>query len=367
MKKTILFLSICFLLFPLITHAQQSDMRIKEESKTVFQPHWFLQIQGGAGHTVGEAKFSDLISPAAAVSAGYQFSPVVGVRIGAGGWQAKGSQVSPRENYDFKYIQGNADLVVSLSSLLAGFNPERICNLYLFGGAGYNYAFDNDEAVAIYDKYAQFRYLWKDNKSFIAGRFGLGADFRLSDKVAINIEGNANALSDKFNSKKAGNADWQFNALVGLNFKLGKTYTKTEPVYYEPTPVAPPQEEKPQKVEEVIPPAVVQPAPVTITKNVFFLINSPKIEEDQLATINELTRFLQEHPQTKVKITGYADKETGNARINLTLSENRAKNVAKALEAKGISSNRVSIDFKGDTERPFTVQEKNRVSICIVE
>ena len=56
-------------------------------------------------------------------------------------------------------------------------------------------------------------------------------------RLSINIEGNANVLSDKFNSKKAGNADWQFNALIGLNIKFGKGYTETKPVYYEAEPV----------------------------------------------------------------------------------------------------------------------------------
>ena len=46
------------------------EQRIKEEGKTEFKPHWFMQVQVGAAHTLGEAKFSDLISPAAAIMAG---------------------------------------------------------------------------------------------------------------------------------------------------------------------------------------------------------------------------------------------------------------------------------------------------------
>lgn len=48
------------------------EKQIKEEGKMVFKPHWFMQVQAGAAHTLGEAKFSDLISPAAAVNVGYQ-------------------------------------------------------------------------------------------------------------------------------------------------------------------------------------------------------------------------------------------------------------------------------------------------------
>ena len=51
-------------------------------------------------------------------------------------------------------------------------------------------------------------------------------DFRICDAVAFNLEGNANALSDHFNSKKAGNADWQFNILAGVSIRFGKGYTK---------------------------------------------------------------------------------------------------------------------------------------------
>ena len=59
-----------------------------------FNPHWYLQLQGGVAHTVGEAKFKDLISPAAAIYAGYHFTPVWGVRAGFSGWQAKGAWVN---------------------------------------------------------------------------------------------------------------------------------------------------------------------------------------------------------------------------------------------------------------------------------
>lgn len=56
----------------------QEQRQIKEEGKTVFKPHWFMQVQAGAAHTVGEADFTDLISPAAAVNVGYKFAPAFG-------------------------------------------------------------------------------------------------------------------------------------------------------------------------------------------------------------------------------------------------------------------------------------------------
>ncbi len=46
-------------------NAQTSSPQIKEEGKTEFVPHWFMQVQAGAAHTRGEAKFGDLLSTAA--------------------------------------------------------------------------------------------------------------------------------------------------------------------------------------------------------------------------------------------------------------------------------------------------------------
>ena len=350
------------------TMAFAQEQRIKEEGKTVFNPHWFIQVQAGAAHTIGEAKFTDLISPAAALNVGYKFAPAFGARIGVSGWQAKGGWVTPEQVYQYKYLQGNLDIMADLSTLFCGFNPNRVFNGYLFAGVGLNHGFDNDEANALDTRTYEMQYLWQDKQNLVAGRMGLGCDLRLNDRLAINIEGNANILSDKFNSKKAGNCDWQFNVLVGLNIKFGKSYTKTAPIYYEPEPVV----EKPQpKPEPVVEKPQPKPEPVVVVEpmkqNIFFALNSAKIQDDQQAKITSLVEYMEKNPATKVSITGYADKETGNPRINKALSEKRANNVAQALKSRGIAADRIVADYKGDTVQPYGVPEENRVSICIVE
>lgn len=348
------------------TMAFAQEQRIKEEGKTVFNPHWFMQVQAGAAHTIGEAKFTDLISPAAALNVGYKFAPAFGARIGVSGWQAKGGWVTPEQVYQYKYLQGNLDIMADLSTLFCGFNPNRVFNGYLFAGVGLNHGFDNDEANALDTRTYEMQYLWQDKQNLVAGRMGLGCDLRLNDRLAINIEGNANILSDKFNSKKAGNCDWQFNVLVGLNIKFGKSYTKTAPVYYEPEPVV--EQPKPEPVVEKPQP---KPEPVVVVEpmkqNIFFALNSAKIQDDQQAKLTSLVEYMEKNPVTKVSITGYADKETGNPRINKTLSEKRANNVAQALKNRGIAADRIVADYKGDTVQPYPVPEENRVSICIVE
>ena len=347
------------------TVAFSQEQRIKEPEKTTFTPHWFIQAEVGAAHTVGEAKFTDLISPAAAVNVGYKFAPIFGVRLGVSGWQAKAGWVTPSQTYQYKYLQGNLDLMADLSTLFCGFNPKRVFNGYIFGGVGLNHAFDNDEANALDTRSHELEYLWQDKQNLVAGRFGLGCDLRLNDRLAINIEGNANALSDKFNSKKAGNCDWQFNVLVGLNIKLGKSYKKTAPVYYEPEPIV--EQPKPQPVVKQPEPESVAVVVEPMKQNIFFALNSALLQKDQQSKIDAMVAYMEKYPASKVAITGYADKETGNPRINMTLSEKRAKIVADALKAKGIAADRIVTDFKGDTVQPFRVPEENRVSVCIAE
>ena len=336
-----------------------------KQEKSEFNPHWFMQVQAGASYTLGEGPFGKLVSPAAALSAGYQFSPVWGLRFGLSGWQSKGAWVSPQTTYQYKYLQGNVDIMADLSTLFCGFHPKRVFNGYLFGGVGLNRGFDNDEANALDTRTYEMEYLWQEGKFLVAGRFGLGCDLRLNDRLSINIEANANALSDKFNSKKAGNCDWQLNALVGVSIRLGKSYTKTAPVYYEPEPVV---TEQPKPA-----PVVEQPQPKKevvielLKQNIFFALNSAKIQDDQQAKISSLVEYLEKHSAAKVSVTGYADKETGNPNINMTLSEKRAKNVIEMLKAKGVAADRIVIGYKGDTVQPYQKPEENRVCICIAE
>ena len=57
---------------------------------------------------------------------------------------------------------------------------------------------------------------------------------------------------------------------------------------------------------------------------------------------------------------------TGNATINQRLSVERAQAVAQFLVNRGISRDRISKYAKGDRVQPFSVNEDNRVTICIV-
>ncbi len=356
----------------------------EEAPEYQFKKHWFLDLQGGAQYTLGEAKFDKLLSPNVQLGIGYQFNPVLGLRLQANGWQSKGgwngyttSATSPAltADYKFNYIAPGLDFMVNLSNLFFGWNPNRVFSVTAFVGGGANYAWKNDEVNDIAGTLKQYsyslshyelEYLWQDSKIRPFGRGGVELNFRVSDAVSIMLEGNANILSDKYNSKKADNPDWYFNALAGLRINLGKTYTKKEKPAPEPDPEPVPVP-APAPVVEPAP----EPAPVVkaepIRRDVFFTINKYVVRKSEQIKVDEVVAYLNEHPEAKVNVTGYADAGTGNNTINDRLSKQRADVVVKALMAKGISADRISADSKGARVQPFAENNKNRVTIMIAE
>lgn len=367
----------------------QATYEAADGTQYEFQKHAFLNLEGGAQYTLGEAKFSKLISPNVQLGLGYQFSPIFGARIQANAWQSKGGwngfrtaigQEPYTNDYKFKYVAPGIDLMFNLSNLFCGWNPNRVFNLTAFLGGGANIAWGNDEAndiaknLANLDKY-NLEYVWDGSKVRPFGRGGLEAAFRLSDAVALTLEGNANIVGDKYNSKKADRklkADWYFNALVGLRINLGKTYNKILPPPPAPAP-APEPEPEPQPIVQAAPvpapaAAVVEEKIEPIRRDIFFLINKTNIRPAEAQKVKDIADYLQKYPNAKVVVTGYADAGTGNDKINDRLAAGRADAVVKSLvNDYGIAQSRITYDSKGSRVQPFSENDMNRVSICIAE
>ena len=65
---------------------------------------------------------------------------------------------------------------------------------------------------------------------------------------------------------------------------------------------------------------------------------------------------------------GYADKGTGNDRINDRIAAKRAAAVVWMLEKRyGIPAERIIEESKGSRVQPFAENDKNRVSIMIAK
>ena len=356
----------------------QASYTDQDGNEYQFKRHWFLDIQAGGQYTVGEASFSDLLSPNFQGAIGYHFSPVFGLRgqingiWSKGGWngyKATKDGTPYTASYKWKYVAPGLDFMFNLSNLFCGWNSNRVVNVTAFAGGGLNIAWGNDEVndfatnIKNQSNYL-LEYLWDGTKVRPYGRAGIELAFKVSKSVSLMLEGNANVISDKYNSKKADNPDWYFNALAGLRINLGKSATKKEkPVEPEPAPTPV------QKVEEPAPaPAPVEKKVEEIRRDIFFTINSNKISAKENQKILEVIDFLVKYPEAKVVVTGYADKGTGNDRVNDRIAAKRAAAVVWMLEKRyGIPAERITEESKGARVQPFAENDKNRVSIMIAK
>mgnify|MGYP002587675907 FL=1 len=356
--------------------AQEADKTVN-----VFTPHWYAQAQVGGQYTLGEIGFGKLLSPNVQVGIGYNFNKVVGARFSLNTWQSKAGQNVAGNVYKWKwnYVAPMVDATFNLTNLFCEYNPDRLVEVGVFGGIGANIAWGNDEAADaqkailagagknLAEVQAPLENLWDDGtKTRFVARVGANVDFRVSDRVKLGVELSANTLSDKYNSKKAGNPDWYFNALVGVKVALGETHT---------TKVIP----APKPVEKIIERIIEKPAPAPAPKveskvveenfrrDIFFPIGNTNIAKSQRTKIAEIVEYMKENPDAKITLTGYADKGTGSVRFNDKIAARRALTVYNTLAAKGVAKSRMIKQSKGCRVQPFEENDMNRVTICIAK
>ena len=392
MMRRLTTIAASLLLFCGVASAQES----KSNADVEFRPHWSLGIQGGVAHTRGESSFGELMSPAAQLSFTYSFHHAMGVRFGVGAWQGKGAALTDSwQIYSYKFGQVNADYILDLASAFGGFKHDRVVNPYLMAGIAAGYGFNNEEAAAYKD---QLEYYW--DKKFFApiGRAGVGVDFRVAETVSVGVEANANVLTDKFNSKRADNVDWQFNLLAGVKVGFGKNNRPSQSYYdriaaeeaaaaaaaaaakAEAERLAAEKAAKEKAEREAAERAAAEKAAKEAaaraaaeraakaaenSENIFFTINSSVIRKAEAAKVEKLAEWMKANPDFSVTLVGYADKETGTPAGNMKLSKSRVEKVKAMLVKLGIEPSRV--DFKGDTVQPFAENVKNRVVTCTLE
>lgn len=375
---------------------------------TVFKPTWNVQAQVGAQYTLGELSFGKLISPNAQIAVGYDFTKIFGLRLSVNAWQSKAG-IEAGDYYNFlnqkhyfangdvkwkwNYIAPMLDARISITNLFGQYNPNRLINAGVLGGIGANIAWGNDEANEIGHVELGNQNtgkLWDGTAVRLAGKFGGFVDFRLSDNLSAGVEVTANLVDDAYNSKRAGNTDWYYNALAGIKYTFGKPYATKQMCQKNnidelqaklAAALAAAEAAKAEAAEakalaaKALANAKAAPAPTAkaaaiepLRRDIFFTIATSKITKEEMVKVMEIADYLKKYPNAKVAITGYADKGTGNAKINQSLSEKRAAIVAETLQKEfGIPASRITTAAKGDTEQPYAVDKLNRVSICVAE
>ena len=384
--------------------------------KEAFYPGWYLGLQGGVVYTssdewayAGWDKLKHLNIPNVSLNVGYNFTPVFGLR---------GSFSGPFGNFPsadhwtinrFTYAQAVLDATFDICNIFRH-RETRLLNPYLFVGAGAFYRF----SVA-----------GKDAFFGPTVRLGGGLDIRLSELVDLTLELQDNGMHNKFNTlteldkgpdyskdyhgddglyyggeilkiKKPFRWDDNVAALIGVKFNLGSVKKRnaarqacTEAAAAaaaeaarlaaeaaaaaEAARLAAEQAEAERlaaekaEAERLAAEAAAREAARAVEENIFFDLDKDVIRDSEQPKIDHLIAVLNTYPEAVVTISGYADKETGNPKHNMGLSERRADRVANALKAAGIAADRITTAFYGDTVRVSPVQEENRVSVCVTK
>ena len=337
--------------------------------------NWFISLGGGASMLFGdqndEADFGDRVNWAAGLSIGKWYNPYMALRLKIDGGQLNNFTYVQLEgdrvlsNQDFMYGNAHLDIMWDVTNFWAPYNEKKVVRFIPFVGVGY--ALRPGKVVDGYN------YKRSESPSI---NLGVQIPFRLSKRVDLFLEGEYKMLNEQFNRVDMGHEEDRIvQAMLGLNFKLGRTdFEVIEPMDYDllndlnsqinalraqndelskrpkSCPECPKVEPKVEQIESL--------------KNVvFFRLNSSVIDKNQEGNIFNTSEYAKEH-NLPVKVIGFADKKTGNADYNMGLSERRARAVAKRLNEKyGIPTEKISIEWKGDTQQPYDINNWNRVVI----
>ncbi len=113
-----------------------------------------------------------------------------------------------------------------------------------------------------------------------------------------------------------------------------------------------------------ITPAVVTsqvPAP-TVERRVYFEVSSEALPADAAQALKEIAAAAKENPAKNVLISGFHDA-SGNAAKNADLAKRRALAVRHALEAQGVSGNRLIMEKPALTAGGTDPAEARRVEV----
>lgn len=126
--------------------------------------------------------------------------------------------------------------------------------------------------------------------------------------------------------------------------------------------LAGPEAKKPFKIEVTL--NTIEIGKSAILKNIFFDSNRFGLKPESQSALKYLINFMTINPTVSIEIAGYTDN-SGNDKMNQTLSENRAKSVFQYLVNHGVQANK--LQFKGYGKQqpvaPNTTEEnraKNR-------
>lgn len=342
-----------------------------QDNKEEFKPYWFAGVQGGVQTTFTNYNSLKLLTPQFALQFGRWFAPEFGARLHVMGYDQKGGIAEgqfglDKQTYKFKACTADIGFLFNMSNILC---PQRSCkdfNWILLAGFGSNYSWDYDEfkTLAYNNDFLSNHPAYHDQvcgtkHSTFNGRLGTAFEYDVTNSLSLNLELQANYKNDLYNLKTNDKNDWQAVALIGVTFKIGKAKKAPAPVQE----VEPIYETRVDTVWYDDTSYKTVEADASLRRDIHFDIrkNDPISQQ----TVSEIVDFVKNNKDVKVTVTGYADKGTGNKRVNMKYSKKRAEALTDALVKAGVPAEIITTEWKGDTVQPFADNDANRATITV--
>jgi outer membrane protein OmpA-like peptidoglycan-associated protein len=339
------------------------------------QDNWFLQIGVATNVLLGDdnggVAFGERLGHQGNIAVGKWYNPYIGSRLKFEYGLLKNFEYKcdPGAYYlrDLPYQNIQLDFMWDFTNYFSHYNENKLVSVIPYVGAGY--AFRSEK---VYD---DGRIIKRSESPSL--NLGILIPLKLNKRVDLFLDGQYTILNEQFNrADKYHEEDRIISASVGLSFKLGKTnFDSFESIDYDLLNDLNKEinelRKRPKSCPECPAPDIqiieVEKEKIIMYKSVIFKLNSYIINKNQLPNIFEIAEYSINN-NIPIRITGYADRETGDSSYNLKLSEKRAKAVAKVLHEKyNVPEKNIIIDWYGDEIQPYVVNEWNRLVILEVE
>ena len=385
MKKILLILATFALSTSVMAQAEVSGEKHSVATNS-FWANWFVQanVVGSSFWSSQEqqaVKFSKLTKDyrtnlGFSIALGKWFTPGLGLRTKFNGIWGRSVISEDKSLNASKYWTLQEQALFSLSNMLMGYNERRVWNFipYVGGGIGRNMS---------YNCYA------------LGFSVGLLNMFRLSPKVALNLDINYGSYEASFDGFGAGadsklslkGRDRAINLEVGLTYRLGKATWKSTPDIDAMQALAQSEIDalnaqladimaENERLSEELANAGQQAAPVPqepilVTQmvsapvSVFFNLNQAAIASQRdLQNVAELVAVAKQQG-AKLLVKGYADSQTGSAERNRQLSEQRAEAVVAELLKMGVSRDQIETEAVGGVDTLTPMPNNRRATVEI--
>ena len=383
MKKFLIVLALASV--SLTSMAQDEEPTLKYSVATnSFWSNWFVQanLAYSAFYSNEEKDAGFAKSPLKdfrrglgfSVAIGKWFTPGIGLRTKFNAMDGKSVISEDADKNKIKYWNLQEQALLNLSNLLCGYNESRVWNFIPYAGVG----------VARNCSYSTYE---------LVGSAGILNTFRISKRVAVNLDLSYNLSGDDFEGRvwdnggiggghENPNHDRWFAAEVGLTLNLGKaTWNKVPDVdaikalsqsqidalkaqladanaendRLKNMLANQPKAEVPQSVKEFI----------TTPVSVFFNLDKTEIAElKDLVNVQALAKYAIEN-NNNLLVTGYADSATGSPAHNQVLSEKRAKRVADELVKMGVAESKISQEAMGGVDILSPISYNRRATVQV--